>query len=44
MPRKNKNAKKIYAVSLHQLQREIGLTVRQRVKVGKFITKMFKEV
>jgi hypothetical protein len=42
MSRKNGNARKRYPVSLHQLQRELGLTVIQRVKVGTFIKKIVK--
>ncbi len=42
MARKNRNARKIYTVSLHQLQRELDLTVIQRIKVGKFIKEIVK--
>jgi hypothetical protein len=44
MPRRNKNARKVYTVSLHQLQRELDLTTIQRVKVGRFIKTILKEV
>ena len=43
MPRKNKNGRKIYPVSLYQLAKEAGLSPRQRVKVGKFIQNIFRE-
>lgn len=44
MPRRNKNARKIYQVSLHQLARELELNPKQRVKIGKYIAKLVKEV
>lgn len=44
MPRKNKKARKIYTISLYKLQQELKLTTLQRVKVGKFITNILKEV
>jgi hypothetical protein len=43
MARKNKRARKIYPVSLYQLQKELDLTTLQRVKVGKFIENIFRK-
>ena len=44
MARKNKNARKRYPVSLYQLQRELNLTVIQRVKIGKIITGIVRTI
>jgi hypothetical protein len=44
MGRKNSNARKVYPVSLKQLARELELNPKQRVKIGKFIFKLLKEV
>jgi hypothetical protein len=40
MPRRRKNARKIYTISLYKLQQQLELTTVQRVKVGKFIEKV----
>jgi len=42
MPRRKNKARKTYPVSLYQLQRELELSPKQRVKVGKFIEKVIK--
>ena len=39
MPRRNKNAGKVYPVSYKQYARLLGLTPMQRVKIYKFIMK-----
>lgn len=44
MSRKNRNARKVYPVSLYQLAREAGLNPRQRVKVGKFIKRVTQDL
>lgn len=37
MPRKNKNARKVYRIDFARFSRQIGLTPYQRVKTIKFI-------
>ena len=36
MPRRNRNARKVYRIDYARFAREAGLTPRQRVKIYKF--------